>query len=269
MIIVDSTLLRECISFRDPASYHLLYMASPNIAVSLPVFRGLYTSLYRSLSAEAIQDVERAIWFKMSGRADDGRAIFDHELKAYRNFPVVIIEHADLEFETGRWGAAWKILDTKLRELKEANVDLDLPEHRLMALMWAMLGTRHRGDLSSAIHEIERTQVWLRGVPVANYTDVQVWLVFLRRSCSIDNSCVGKLHPKIRGNLFVHQVEFELSKSRHRTHTNAYGGHRVVGTRGTLGWTRPTPPVFDYARHVLRGQFIFPRGTQSYTPGTP
>jgi hypothetical protein len=149
-------------------------MASPNIAVALSAFRGLHTSLYNSLPAEAIQDVERAIWFKMSGRVDDGRAIFNRELKAYRSFPVVIIERADLELEAGRWGAAWKILDSALRDLKEANADLDQPEHRLMALTWAMLGTRHRGDLASAALEIERTQDWLRNVPVADYTDVQV-----------------------------------------------------------------------------------------------
>lgn len=222
MIIDGSIPLRENTLFRDPASSHLVRMASRNIAVAPPVLRGLYTSLYGSLSAEAIQDVERAIWFKMSGRADDGRAIFDHELKAYRNFPVVIIERVDLEFETGRWGAAWKILDSKLRELKEANGDLNLPEHRLMALTWAMLGTRHRGDLASAAREIERTQVWLRDVPVADYTDVQVELDFQGRLFNIVNTCVGKLHPKIRNSLLVHQIEFKLSEFRHGTHTYAY-----------------------------------------------
>ncbi|KAE9373650.1 hypothetical protein N431DRAFT_407314 [Stipitochalara longipes BDJ] len=151
--------------------------------MSLPSFRGLYTSLYGSLSAEAIQDVERAIWFKITGRTDDGRAIFDNELRAFRNFPVVIIERADLEFETGRWGAAWRVLDIKLRELKEVNADLDLPEHRLMALTWAMLGTRHRGDLASAAREIERTQRWLCDVPVADYTDIQARLTSLPQTC--------------------------------------------------------------------------------------
>ncbi|OBT46348.1 hypothetical protein VE00_02777 [Pseudogymnoascus sp. WSF 3629] len=148
-------------------------MASPNVTLALPAYRGLYTSLYDSLSAEAVKDVERAIWFKMTGRPDKGRAIFDNDLMAFGNFPVVVIERADLEFETGRWGAAWRILDSKLRELKEANADLDLPEHRLMALTSAMLGARHRGDLASAACEIERTQHWLRDVPVADYTDIQ------------------------------------------------------------------------------------------------
>jgi hypothetical protein len=75
-------------------------------------FRGLYTSLYDSLPVDAIRYIERAIWYKMSGQGDDARAIFDRELKAYRSFSVVVIERADLELETGRWGAAWRILDS-------------------------------------------------------------------------------------------------------------------------------------------------------------
>lgn len=242
-------------------------MASPNVAANQYGFRGLYTSLYESLSPEATQDVERAIWFKISGRADDARAVFDHELNAYRNFPVVIIERADLEIETGRWGAAWRILDSSLREMKEANANLDLPEHRLMALMWAMLGTRHRGDLASAVHEIERTQAWLRDVPVEEYTDVQVQLLFLRQLFDVVNALVGELYPKIRDNLVVRQVEFKLSESRRPSHTDVYSGQRVVRRRSTLVWAGSAPAVFDYARHVLRGQCTFPRGTQSYNPG--
>ena len=149
-------------------------MMLPKVKMSHP-YRGLYTSLYESLPAEAVQDIERAIWFKITGKTDNARAVFAHDLKAFRDFPVVIIEMADLEFEAGRWGAAWRVLDSKLIELKEASANLDSPEHRLMALTRAMLGTRHRGDLAAAAHEIERTQSWLRDVPVTDYTDIQAW----------------------------------------------------------------------------------------------
>ena len=110
----------------------------------------------------------------MVGRTDDARAIFGDELKRFEKTPVVAIEHAELELEAGKWGRAWRILDSRLIDLKKFHEDLDSPEHRLILLTWAMLGTRHRGDLASSAREIERTQVWLGNVPVSDYSDVQV-----------------------------------------------------------------------------------------------
>ncbi|KAF5681879.1 hypothetical protein FCIRC_5308 [Fusarium circinatum] len=138
-----------------------------------PHYWGIYTSLYSSLPPEAVKQLERAIWLKMSGLANEARAIFDNELRSFAAVPVVAIEHADLELEAGKWGRAWRILDLELLKLREAKEDLESPEHRLMLLTWAMLGTRHRGDVDSSAIEIERTQHWLDGVPVANYTDIQ------------------------------------------------------------------------------------------------
>jgi len=214
-------------------------------------FRGLYTSLYDSLPVDAIQDIERAIWHKMSGQGEDARAIFDCELKAYRSFSVVVIERADLELETGRWGAAWRILDSALRDLKEANADLDHPENRLMGLTWAMLGTRHRGDLASAAVEIERTQDWLRDVPVTDYTDIQVLIHLLGCLLVFVDIRADKLHPKIRDSLSIRQAEFELPSSKHRTHTHAYGRQQSFRTRSMLGWTGPTPQGSDNTRQSL------------------
>lgn len=139
-----------------------------------PHYWGIHTSLYSSLPLEAVKQLERAIWFKISGLTNEARAIFDNELKSFAAVPVVAIEHADLELEAGKWGRAWRILNSKLLQLREAKEGLESPEHRLMLLTWAMLGTRHQGDVTSSAIEIERTQHWLAGVPVADYTDIQV-----------------------------------------------------------------------------------------------
>ncbi|KAK0389305.1 hypothetical protein NLU13_2880 [Sarocladium strictum] len=138
-----------------------------------PTYWGIHTSLYSSLPPEAVQLLEQAIWLKIAGRAAEARATFEDALKPFAAVPVVAIEHADFELESGKWGRAWRILDSRLTELRDANEDLDTPEHRLMALTWAMLGTRHRGDISSSAKEIERTQHWLAEVHVADYTDIQ------------------------------------------------------------------------------------------------
>ncbi|KAJ4269500.1 hypothetical protein NW762_001160 [Fusarium torreyae] len=138
-----------------------------------PPYWGIHTSLYNSLPPDAIHQLERAIWLKIVGLAEEARATFKNELGPFATVPVVAIEHADLELEAGKWGRAWRILNSKLVQLRDAKEDLDAPEHRLMALTWAMLGTRHRGDVTSSALEIERTQHWLAGVPVVDYTDIQ------------------------------------------------------------------------------------------------
>ncbi|RBR23103.1 uncharacterized protein FIESC28_04098 [Fusarium coffeatum] len=138
-----------------------------------PPYWGIHTSLYSSLPPEAISQLERAIWLKISGLAGEARTTFENELKPFAKVPVVVIEHADFELEAGKWGRAWRILNSRLAQLRDANENLEAPEHRLMALTWAMLGTRHRGDVQSSAQEIERTQHWLAEVPVADYTDIQ------------------------------------------------------------------------------------------------
>ncbi|KAK7999317.1 hypothetical protein PG990_011917 [Apiospora arundinis] len=136
-------------------------------------YRGIHTSLYQTLPADAVRHLERAIWLKLVGHTKEARAIYQNELGSFEKTPVVLIEGADLEHESGRWGEAWRILDRGLTHAKESCQDLDAPEYRLMALTRAMLGTRYRGDLASSADEVARTQLWLRDVPIEDYTDIQ------------------------------------------------------------------------------------------------
>lgn len=139
-------------------------------------YRGVNTSLYSTLPTEAVLDIERAIWLKTTGQTKVAREVFENELQPLQHLPIVTIEYADFEIESGRWGKAWRILDAALKRLKAIKADLDLPEYRLMALTWVMLGVRHRGDIYSSAEQIERTRRWLWDVPVAEYTDVMVSL---------------------------------------------------------------------------------------------
>lgn len=190
-----------------------------------PPYWGIHTSLYSSLPPEAIQQLERAIWLKIAGLAEEARATFENELKPFATVPVVAIEHADLELEAGKWGRAWRILDSKLIQLQDANVDLEAPEHRLMALTWAMLGTRHRGDVTSSALEIERTQHWLADVPVADYTDIQVRQLSLETPNVLKTAdlttCLGKLHSPICHREPVHQALLGIQERGGRAHTRS------------------------------------------------
>ncbi|KAK8121604.1 hypothetical protein PG984_010274 [Apiospora sp. TS-2023a] len=143
-----------------------------------PPYRGIHTSLYHTLPADAIQHLEKAIWLKIIGRTTEARAIYQNELSPFENVPVVIVELEDLVHEAGRWGEAWRILNKGLAHAEESNQDLDRSEYRLMALTRAMLGTRHRGDIESSAREVARTQRWLQGVPIVDYTDIQLYSAY-------------------------------------------------------------------------------------------
>jgi hypothetical protein len=155
--------------------------ASISATATLP-YHGVYTSLYESLSGDTVQLLEKSIWLKIIGQPDAARQMFNEELKPFHTEAVVVLEHADLELEYGRWGKAWRILDTALEDLRNTGTTLDLPEHRLMVLTWAMLGIRHRGCVDPVPIELERTRLWLEQVPVAEYTDIQVSFILTIRA---------------------------------------------------------------------------------------
>ena len=55
-----------------------------------PHYWGIYTSLYSSLPAEAVKQLERAIWLKMSGLTNEARAIFDNESVVISKLTLII-----------------------------------------------------------------------------------------------------------------------------------------------------------------------------------
>lgn len=165
-------------------------------------YRGIHTSLYHTLPEVVARHLERAIWLKTLGRTKEARSIYHDELAPLDDTPVVVIERADLEHESGRWGEAWRILDRALTLAKESGKDLDEPEYRLMALTRAMLGTRHRGNIVSSADEVARTQCWLRRVSIKDYTDIQVSYLFtlsleVRSHLFAHEKSLGKLRPPI------------------------------------------------------------------------
>ncbi|PQE30032.1 hypothetical protein CJF32_00009458 [Rutstroemia sp. NJR-2017a WRK4] len=185
-------------------------MASSNV-IPTSEYRGVNTSLYTSLPEFAVSRIEQALLLKVTGQVFSARAIFTEELTALRNIPIVAIEHADLELEAGRWGAAWKILDSARNYFRNVGADFDLPEHRLIALTWVMLGVRHRGDLDSAIRELERTRQWLWELPVSEYTDIQascirryvITYLFTKASSAFDSPAMEQIPLSYTGNFTV------------------------------------------------------------------
>ena len=160
---------------------------------------GLCTSLYSSLDAKVVELLERAIWFKKTGRYQDALSVFKHELAFVKNSPVVLIEWSNLYLEHARYGELYRLLEKPLLERGPGQDGLDRPEWRLLALHWKIVMTRHKGILGPAVAELERTRDWLWDLPVAEYSDIHVSAhlfisdvidqCIIRRSVCPDTTC--------------------------------------------------------------------------------
>ncbi|KAF1991487.1 hypothetical protein K402DRAFT_388885 [Aulographum hederae CBS 113979] len=160
------------------------------VSVESPKYLGPNTSLYNTISTDTVRLLEKAIALKRIGSYNEAQAIFN-ELQPVHTTPVVLIEHADLLLEMGRWGKVCRLLDQPLKDLEHIS---ESAEYRLLYLMWAACCIRCRGNLKPAIKEVQRTKEWLWDVPIAEYTDIQVSCVrryvltylFTRLSTSFD-----------------------------------------------------------------------------------
>lgn len=136
---------------------------------------GLNTSLYYTLTQEEIDLLERTIWLRRVGRFREALQIYEHDLLPVKDSPVIIIEHGSLYLELRKYGRLFRLVDERISAVAGDQATLDLPEWRLIALMRAVVSVRVTGVLEPAVAEVVRTQEWLRDVPVAGYTDVQVF----------------------------------------------------------------------------------------------
>ena len=142
----------------------------------MPHYRSLVSSLYSSLDAEVIHLVERAIWLNKTGHYEEALAIFNEDLASshLKEIPAVLVEKSNLFLDRGKYGEVYRLLEGPLRDKNHDRDKLDRPEWRLLALNWVIVMTRHKGILEPALAELERTSLWLRDVPVAEYSDIQV-----------------------------------------------------------------------------------------------
>lgn len=136
------------------------------------MFRGSNTSLYSTLDALAVENLEQAIHLTNLGYYEKAISIFEHKLSEFRHTPVVVIERADLHFQRYQFGVTRGVLEDGLKY--SSDVDLDRPEYRLILLYLAAIRCYSKGDFRFAVREIDRTREWLADVAVEKYTDIQV-----------------------------------------------------------------------------------------------
>jgi hypothetical protein len=161
--------------------------SEPNLSPNLPKYgaqpyvgcnTSLYTlskRLYPAFDESCIIAIEQAIGLARLGSYAEALAIFEQDLAAVKDVPILMIEKAEVYLRQRRHGDVWQTLNQGLSRLAELpGADLDREEIRLMALMVAMAAIFHRGTLAPALKEIRRTVDWLESVPVTSYSDIQV-----------------------------------------------------------------------------------------------
>lgn len=135
---------------------------------------GVNTSLYSTLAAQSVSYLEQASTLTDYGRYPEALYIYDHALLPQQLHPAVVLGRAELALKQYKVGELFRIPDEALRDASRQGLDLDAPEFRLMAIMRASAAYSHKGVCEPAVKEISRAQLWLKDLPVTDYTDLQV-----------------------------------------------------------------------------------------------
>lgn len=139
-------------------------------------FYGVNTSLYTSLSAEHVSDLEHAIYCTITGQYATARSLFESRLSSVKVVPVVAIERAELAYRQGRYKEIWEILEEVLPDFPNEGTEHDIEDapYHLMRILHALAAIRYKGIVEPAKREILRVRNWLVDTPIDSYTDIQV-----------------------------------------------------------------------------------------------
>lgn len=149
------------------------------MATATRPYHGMLLSLYHTLEPEHVEHLEQAIWTSKTGTYRDTLAIFDKFLYSVIDVPVVLIELCCLYYQNFRYRILCDLLEPKLDHLKRENpTKLDDPEWRLLSLLYSVAANRCRGWMEPGIREVRRTQQWLARLPVSEYTELHVHIVW-------------------------------------------------------------------------------------------
>ncbi|CZR67371.1 uncharacterized protein PAC_17270 [Phialocephala subalpina] len=136
------------------------------------LYCGTHTSLYKTLSPEAVLILEDAILKSRLRLYDAAEQVFDNQLSLYSHIPIVAIEHAETLLHRYK---CFRILEVLAKVPKI--VSLNEEEHdvqRLIALFLGVVRLQTEGVYKPALDEVERVQRDWASKPVDEYNDIQV-----------------------------------------------------------------------------------------------
>lgn len=143
-------------------------------------YQGINTSLYPTLDVASIQYLERAVTLTDLGAYPEAQCLFSEELHSCRLTPVVVLARAELALGQLKYGYLFRILEEALIKAENDCLDVDRAEFRLMYLLRGFANLSHEGIMEPPLVEIYRAKEWLKDVPVAEYRDIQVSIVYVK-----------------------------------------------------------------------------------------
>ena len=187
-------------------------------------YTGVNTSLYSTLDAQSITQLEQAIALTDYGQYSDAQQIYGKALLSQRLKPVVVLGRAELALKQYKIGELFRICDESLDDASRQNMDLEAAAFRLIALMRAFAAYSHKGVCEPAVAESSRAQGWLEDTPVTEYSDLQVCILTLEWSIQTLIFPLGQLHTEVRPDRAFSRSWIQLHSRRRWIYSKAQAG---------------------------------------------
>lgn len=138
-------------------------------------YYGRLSSLYHTLDAAVIPQLERAIIYGSVRAFKEALGLFQTFPDESRHHPVTTIEHANMLFRQWSLSDCCRVLEEAL-EFGCRNAS-DINDPGVYTLLRITLGKLHvftKGDFTQARDSMREVKAWLIQTPVAEYTDLKV-----------------------------------------------------------------------------------------------
>ena len=153
-----------------PASENVYYSSTKE-----EPYYGRLSSLYHTLDAAVIPQLEQAIIFSSVRAFKDALGLFQTFPAHSRHHPVIAIEHASMLWRQWSLWDCCKVLEEALDfGCKNAS---DINDHGIYTLLRIFLGKLYvfnKGDFTQARDSMREVRAWLMETPIADYTDIEV-----------------------------------------------------------------------------------------------
>lgn len=138
------------------------------------LYHGTLTSLYATLPSSIIPVLENAILKTKLKFYKAAEEIFDHELSAYHQVPIVAIERSELYLSQFKCLQGLQALDAIQEDLLQKENERDADVHRLITISRGVFKIKTNGDHTIALEAAKKIHEDWKSKAVEDYTDIQV-----------------------------------------------------------------------------------------------
>ncbi len=153
-----------------PTSENVYYSSTKG-----PPYYGRLSSLYHTLDAAVISQLEQAIVYSSVRAFKEALGLFQTFPDESRHHPVITVEYANMLWRQWSLSDCCKVLEEALEIGCE--IASDINDHGVYTLLRIFLGKLYvftKGDFTQARDSMQEVRAWLIQTPVAVYTDLEV-----------------------------------------------------------------------------------------------